>query len=240
MTAEPTAAALTAAVPVTRGCGARLEGAVYWEYGVAPTDTLADFLLDVPIALPTMLDLAAVGVKVIARGGVYHVVDWIGAEFYPNVADLLEEAQRFGLSRRLPGSLDFAKLTPASRILLVHARARVENSSAYGAYACPLDRHAPGTDACVGVWWHDIEGGLPLDAVALDAAADPLAVRRRMPSFAYAGRRRPDAVAPCYTPAFFASFPASRLAVVKSASGAHTRVAERARAAAIPVMEVEA
>ena len=228
--------AAAAAIPIARGCGAaRIAGGAYWEYGLPPADKLANFLIDVPIALPALLDLTAVGVKLIVRGGIYHVVDWIGREFYPNVSDLLEEAQRFGLSRRLPGSLDFAKLTPASRILLVHAHARVENSGAYGAYACPLGRHVPGTAACAGVWWWDIDGGVPIGG-----AADPLAVRRHLPSCVYTGRRRPDGLTPHYTPAFFASFPASRIAVVTSPSGAHTAVVARARAGRLPVAEVAA
>jgi hypothetical protein len=234
-TLTETPCAATAAIPVRRGCGLRLEGGTYWEYGLAPGDDLADFLIDVPLPLPTLLDLAAVGVKMIERGGVSHVVDWVGAEFYPNVADLLEEAQRFGLSRRLSGGLDFARLTPASRILLVHARAYVANSAAYGPYPCPLERHLPDTPACAGVWWRDLDGG-----TALADPADPLAVLRRLPSCSYRGYRRPEGVTPRYRPAFFASFPASRLVVVRSADGRHTGTLSRVRGAALPVVEVEA
>jgi len=139
------------AVPVTRGCGRRTSGAAYWECGMSPDGRpIEEFLIDAPTLIPPGLAVAPRGVSLITVGGVTHVVDWIGAAHYPNVLDFVAEVARFGLSRRLPSSLDFARLTPASRILLVHARARVENASVYGPFACPKNLHAPGSDACIG------------------------------------------------------------------------------------------
>jgi hypothetical protein len=144
----------------------------------------------------------------------------------------VHNCSRLGLSRRLPSTLDFSRLTPASRILLIHARARVENASLYGSFPCPKTLHEPGSDACIGAWWEDVDGG-----TAVPGSTDPRAVTRTMPSFTYRARRRPDGLTPRYVPGFFASFPASRLAVVK---GGDSRALVAALKARLPVTEVDA
>jgi len=136
---------------------------------------------------------------------------------------------RLGLSRRLPSTLDFAQLVPASRILLVHARARVENAQDYGPFPCPKRLHGPGTNACIGAWWEDVTGGTPV------SGPDPRAVTRALPSVAYRARRAPEGVTGRYALGFFASFPASRLVVVAGGDG-RARVA--ARRASLPVADV--
>lgn len=222
-----------AAIPAPRGCGAsRTAGGIYWECGLDPNgEPIESFLIDVPTPIPAGLAIAARGVTPIEIGGVVHILDWVGREHYPNVSDLVGEASRLGLSRRLPSTLDFSRLTPASRILLVHARARLENASLYGPFRCPKTLHEPGTNCCIGAWWEDVEGGTPLAD-----PRDPRAVRRDLPSFQYRARRRPDGLTPCYAPGFFASFPASRLAVVKGGSRCALAAALTAH---IPVAEVE-
>jgi hypothetical protein len=192
---------------------------------------IEEYLIDVPTLIPLGLTIAARGVSLIEFGGVTHVIDWVGSDHYPNVADFVEECMRFGLSRRLPSTLDFSCLTPASRILLVHARARLENASLYGPFPCPKQLHDPGSDACIGAWWEDVEQGTPLPA-----SRDPRAVQRTMPSFSYQARRRPEGVTPRYVPGFFASFPASRLAVVK---GGHEKTLVAVLKSRLPVAEVD-
>lgn len=56
---------------------------------------------------------------------VTHVFDIVGREFYPNVADFIEEVRRMGLSRRLEleTSGNYARLSKRSRLFLLHARA---------------------------------------------------------------------------------------------------------------------
>jgi hypothetical protein len=192
---------------------------------------IEEFLIDVPTLIPPGLAIAPHGVSLIEFGGVTHVVDWIGAEHYHNVLDFVAEVERFGLSRRLPSTLDFARLMPASRILLVHARARVENASLYGPFPCPKSLHEPGSDACIGAWWEDVEGGAPVPG-----SSDPRAVRRSMPSFTYHAHCRPEAITPRYVPGFFASFPASRLALVK---GGHEKTLVAVLKSRLPVAEVD-
>lgn len=218
------------AIPVARGCGRRKAGAAYWECGMAPDGTpIEEFLIDVPTLIPPGLAIAPRGVSLIMVGGVTHVVDWIGAAHYPNVLDFVAEVMHFGLSRRLPSTLDFARLTPASRILLVHARARVENAALYGPFPCPRRLHAPGSDACIGAWWEDVEGGAPTPG------GDPRAVRRTLPSFTYPARERPAGITPRYVAGFFASFPASRLAVV---TGGHEKTLVAVLKSGLPVATV--
>ncbi len=220
------------AVPVTRGCGRRKSGAAYWECGMSPDGRpIEEFLIDAPTLIPPGLAVAPRGVSLITVGGVTHVVDWIGAAHYPNVLDFVAEVARFGLSRRLPSSLDFARLTPASRILLVHARARVENASVYGPFACPKNLHAPGSNACIGVWWEDVEGGAPTPG-----SSAPRVVRRALPSVSYTARERPAGITARYAPGFFASFPASRLAVVK---GGHEKTLVAVLKSSLPVADVD-
>ena len=223
----------TAAIAsLPRGCGTRVRGAAYWECGLDPNGaTIEEFLIDCPSLIPLGLAVSPRGVTTIEVGGVTHVVDWVGSEHYLNVSDFVSEVSRLGLSRRLPSTLDFSKITPASRILLIHARARVENASLYGPFRCPKGFHAPGCDACIGVWWQDVEGGLPVPS-----PRDPRLVRRRMPAFTYHARCRPEGVEPRYVPGFFASFPASRIAVVKGGDG---RALVAALKAGVPVAEVD-
>ncbi len=209
----------TGAIAIARGCGTRKQGGIYFETGLSPYGQPLEYFIADPPILVDNWNLSALGVQLIARQGITHIVDWVGSKHYPNVADYLEEVRRFGLSRRLAKTLDFSRLTKQTRILLVHARAWVENFTAYGEWTCPKDfshhlpevlRHEPEADKrmCAGVWWQDIEGGVPQEG-------DPLLIQREMPSFSYTGRRCPEGVKPQYRPAIFASFPCTRLVVVK-------------------------
>ena len=216
------------AIPVLRGCGTRCRGGLYAECGLGPNGSpVEDFLMDPPV----LLDFARLGViprgtHLVERNGVTHLFDWIGAESYGNVADFIEEVRRFGLSRRLSPKLDFSKLTGATRILLVHSRAYVENFADYAraweytetaSVAHPFPRcpkHKAEHDqedppaCCVGLYWQDIEGGLKVDG------ASKRTVGVRMPSFSYNAFSRPDGLKPKYLPAVFASFPITRLVAI--------------------------
>lgn len=59
------------------------------------------------------------------RETVTHVFDIVGQEYYPNVADFLEEARRIGVSRRLEleDARQYARLSKRSRLMLLHHRA---------------------------------------------------------------------------------------------------------------------
>lgn len=256
---------------ISRGCGtARIQGGLYAECGLSENGVpLESFMFDPAILVPESLDLNARGVQLLERDGVWHLVDHVGSQHYPNVADFVEEVRAFGLSRRLPTSLDFAKLSAGSRILLCHSRAHIANWREYRAetadatHDCPKTRawpefaarpgHAEGTAGpCSGLWWEDVEGGEPVTGLALvDAGGVPdqapdarrretRLVRRAIGGTSYAAQRRPDGVTPKYHEAFFLSMPLTRIAAVRHQDGQHVRNAERARAArGIPVTEVD-
>ncbi len=130
------------AIPVARGCAPRKSGGVYFECGFSPSgQPVEHFLCDPPVLVDDW-HLSPVGVQLIERNGVTHIVDWVGSMHYPNVADFIEEVRRFGLSRRLSSKLDFSRITPQTRILLVHQRAYVDNFEEYQTWSCP--KHLPG------------------------------------------------------------------------------------------------
>lgn len=158
---------------VRRGCGTRVAGGIYAELGLAPPGEgvpIQDFLLDPPTPMDHM-EIAKVGVTLFERDGATHILDWVGEQYYPNVTDFVEEVARFGLSRRLPSTLNFDALTPASRILTIHARAWIVPHSAYRprfetkdypGYYCPkaLPEHEEGkSPMCIGTWWEDVTDG---------------------------------------------------------------------------------
>lgn len=233
----------TGAIPVARGCGTRKTGGIYWTLGVGEGGVLLEeFLLDPP--RPLTMDIPPRGVTPICRKNrdgkpVWHLLDWVGQRYYPNVLDFVEEVRRFGLSRRLPENVDFSKLTTESRLLLVHARAFVTNWLDFFPdryYACPCGKHHPETapqpPCCIAVWGEDIRKGKPCHD-----EGDPRLVERTMPSFSYLGRVPPEGVVAHYQQAVFASMPATWIEVV--GGGTQTvRNLDRARTADLNVREV--
>jgi hypothetical protein len=117
------------AAAVLRGCGERTPGGVYIECGLSPVGRpFEDFLLDPPLALPAGLGSEALPNKpqfwTDSATDTVHLVIWIGAEHYPYLADFVEEARRFGISRKLSPHLlerpEFARLSLSSRMILAH------------------------------------------------------------------------------------------------------------------------
>jgi hypothetical protein len=230
-----------AAVPVRRGCGSREKNGCYWECGLGPGGRpVEEFLFDPPILVPEGLTVKARGMTMFERNGVWHLLDRVGLQHYPNVADFVEEVRRFGLSRRLSPNLPFEKLTADSRLFLVHDRAWVDNFALYAPWACPRSfpehscEHSPLPPMCIGVWWQDVEGG-----VLLNDASDPRRVSRAMPSFVYQAHCRREGMKyiPNYRRAIFAAFPASRLVVVRGEK--HGERLAHMRKSSIPAEEVD-
>ncbi len=244
---------LPKAIPVERGCGTRKQGGIYAEFGCGPGGSpIEDFLVDPPIVInPQDLGLTPVGVRLVERDGVWHILDWVGSESYPNVADYVEETRRAGLSRRLAKTLDFSKLTEQSRILLVHARAHTDVFHLYADRwtglrynRCPKNIEAHSLpdypDMCAGFWWEDVTGAsadpiLQTYVLGRSMSDQPRAVIRRMPSFTYAAAAQPDDFAPAYRPAIFASFPIHRLVVIKGKHGEHKAGIQAASQSSLPV-----
>jgi len=228
-----------------RGCGTRIAGGIY---AVCPMGKggrpVEEFLFDPPLTLPERLNLAPQGVAVLPRSEddtsapVTHLADWVGSKYYPNVADFIEEVRRFGLSRRLPRSLDFTSFGVESRIFLVHSRAilvhperyRPEASEGVCAFHCPKQEssHEEGATMCAGMWWEDVDGGTPVENDdEATAWAENRLVMRSMESFSYEGMRRPDGVRGSAIAGFFASFPIFGIEVVRDRNkGKHEQALE--------------
>jgi hypothetical protein len=225
------------AAPVTRGCGTRVAGGIYADIGVGPGGTpIEEFLIDTrPVDLAA-LGITSIGVKLITDSrGVTHVFDLVGRDSYPNVADWVEEARRFGISRRIPQNLDVSRLTADSRIVLLHRRAWIENPRQLLPLAWPTcrtgrDEHRLTTEHCIRDWWETVEGG---ELVPTGGVLDE--VVRTLPSCAYTARAPAPGVS--YAPGYVASLPIPHLVVVH---GAHSdELRDRlAQSTALPVEEV--
>lgn len=247
------------AIAGERGCGTRVAGGTYIEVGLVPPGAalrgmgrpVEDFLLDPPVKLHPAMDFSDRGVNIIEQPAtdgrvIHHVVDVVGERYYPNVADFVEEVRHMGLSRRIQSTVPFGLLTQHSRIILVHRKAWVNhwpelrnptgNNQDIG-YRCPRELTTPdalhrrGEAMCAGVWWEDLDPDTVRPSPTLGL------VERDMPSFSYTGKPRPDSVDTDYESAFFASFPISRLVVVKGEKS--DLKLERARAARLRVDEVD-
>ncbi len=143
-----------------RGCGYRQPGAAYLAV------PLGEFLIDPPVVVddPGALGLTSIGTTMIERGGITHVLDIVGREHYPTVLAFVDEARRMGISRRISRNSDFSKITPASRLLLLHPHADIANAPEFPtseACPCQVPEHvAEGfTDMCARLWALE-----PLDA----------------------------------------------------------------------------
>lgn len=248
-------------VAVRRGCGTRKKGAAYGETPMSEHGLpLEAYIQDPPIPIdPEEMGLSAVAVKLIERDGVYHVFDWVGEQHYPNIADFLEEARRFGVSRRLPKTLDFSKLTTETKMVLLHKRACIEAETNRTVYwdeyirhpqmeyvwrdPCPVAAvmnsgiHSP-YEMCAGLWWQDIHDGVTTHFE--DKELDRL-VTVKMPSFDYQAVWKPSDADPRYVPGIFASFSLVNIAVVlDDVNFSHDQMIETAQAAGVPIDLVDA
>lgn len=227
-----------------RGCGAsRTAGGIYIEVPLSPYGKpIEDFLVDPPVRIDKVtFGLSPVGVKPIPRDGVYHVFDWVGSEYYPNVADFIEEVKRLGLSRRIPKTFNFSLLSMESRIILLHSKGWDNNHELYITDAkCPKCNkehdHPRIRPMCVKLYWENIDGGTP--------TAQNIGERfviRSMPAFQYLGRSKPDYIEePSYELAVFLSLPIYNIVVVKDNDcGKHEEAMDLLSGCKVPVNLVD-
>lgn len=248
-----------------RGCGgSRVVGSLYLVTKLVKGGTpLYKFIIDPPIPVPHGLDIPFRGVAIRERpdsNGIYDVYDHVGSEHYPNVLDFVAEVAKLGLSRRVSSKIDFEKITPESRIILVHERAVLVNHAALyrelakertayagyfekvaGNFSCLTHREdhvefAMACDeaapCCAGVWRQLITGG---DDV-YDPSVPPRTVKRSVGSTAYRALKAPEKFTPEYQRGFFMSLPLTGVELVKSRDGNKDLDAiERASRAGIPL-----
>jgi hypothetical protein len=253
-----------------RGCGHRVAGGLYlvWlppyneatQQALIPPDAdyrprwFADeFILDPPHPVDVeALGVTPIGMTPVLRNGVWHLLDWVGEEHYPNVADFVEEARRQGVSRRISMSVLENEYTEASRLLLIHRKAYIANWMAYRSIAyhggrrleniqrnwrCPahLAGHEEGRCNCAGIWWEDVAGAAiagdnhPSEWTRVPSAR--WTIRDLASGEFYRCAERPPGVVPEYQPAIFASFPFTRYEIVRDRiAGRHQRIADQLEA----------
>lgn len=226
-----------------RGCGkSRDTGAIYMEVGSEEGGLPMYQLIQDPVRAvdPKALGLTPVGVKLIEVDGVTHVFDWVGAKHYPNASDFIEEAIRLGISRRISKKEDFSKLTPESRLVLVHPRAFVSGHEgvpylAGRPWPCPTGIHdvEARDERCAGLLWLLGEPGTtdmrleedyvgPRDPfpewapgkVAPQPSDTYRVGRRSMPAFTYSLGERPHDIGVTLSPGIIMVAPIERLAVI--------------------------
>jgi hypothetical protein len=220
-----------------RGCGTRVQGGVYAECRLgADGDPIESFLIDPPVKVPMeALGLSAVGIRLTQHkdGFPTHILDVVGASYYPNVADFVEEVKVLGLSRRLPTSLDFSELSPGSRIILAHSKAVIENPDSFYEewekgtrlehVPCPKEivgHIGTASPHCAHLWWHDIQ--LDDRCAVLESGQ----VRVGLPSLAYQAYLRPEGWTPKHEHGFFLSLPLTNVTVIKADDDSHEETYE--------------
>jgi hypothetical protein len=218
-----------------RGCGRRAAGGVYAETRISRDggQPLEFFLVDPPQAVDlNRLGLTAVGVRLVEIEGVWHIFDIVGEEHYPYPADYVEETRLKGASRRLSRNLDFSKLSPEGRLVLVHRKAIIQNFHQYPQppiVECPkmLAAHAvaPLEETCAGLWWHDIH--------AADGELQEGCILRKLAgSTEYYAHPRPHNMRPEYQHGIFMMLPITNLAVIRGRNAGEMAVAEQSFQAA--------
>jgi hypothetical protein len=226
-----------------RACGAtRTVGGLYLVCPLSPNGKpIENFLLDPPIVQDWKdMGVTEIGMKAIQdKEGVTHMIDVVGSNNYPNVADFIEEVRHFGLSRRVSGNFNFEQLTSKSRIILLHKRAMIENAHDYNRQrSCPkgvVEHRHDKRPMCAGLWWEDVEPG-PLDKTEEVGRA----LVRTMPAFSYEAQQRPGGIVPEYKMAAFANFPIYGIEVINDPDGGkHSRAMEAAKKASINVNLVD-
>lgn len=241
----------TAVQGVTRGCGTRSSGGLYLECGTGYGGKPLEFFLSDP-PIPMTCD-TKVGVELIERGGVVHVLDWVGEQHYPFVTDFLEEGRHYGFSRRIPRTLNLSRLTAESRLLIVHAKGLVVNREALRPFIPeryntpsteqgkrkPAHKHHCGhleqtanpehyqpdshTHGCTRDMW----AVPPASRVEDDA---PPRYIREFASISYeVAPLALDAPAPEYVSALVASLPITNISVIKARDGSHQETLEKVK-----------
>jgi len=231
---------------VKRGCGLRKGGGAYMECGTSPFGRPVEYFLLCPPRMvnPKEFGLTARGVQLVEYDGLWHVMDWVGAEHYPHVADFVEEVRRYGASRRLQKDLDFSKLTDGSRMILLHPQAWIDEPRPFHMNRlrghalnqkwdyCPKDLAHDPEETCAGLWWEDVSRTAHNKGERIG--------KREMPSFDYWAAIPPKGQEKAkHTLAMFAMFPITRLAIIRAKDGSHEEAYDHASKSSLPCEVVE-
>lgn len=240
--------------PVTRGCGTRIAGGVYIEVRPTPGGhPIEEMICDPPIPIDEAeLGMSARGMTLMVTGGRTVLLDHVGQESYPNVADILEEGRRHGFSRRVQSTIDFSLIAPGTRLALVHPRAIIDDTvhvaallgydvgsdaqpcpQIVGQKHCGREPRGHSGKLCARFWWQDIPNSR-WDSPTPEARR---LAEAHVGSTTYYAWERPRAEFDVfYRPGIIAFLPISGIAVVRDIEGGtHKRALERAENAHVPV-----
>lgn len=110
-------------VSCVRGCGTRSAGGTYLALGIGPGGTLTveDLILDPMKIWPGEWQR---GFKILPDPrGWNNVGIFVGESFYASPWDFVEEARRFGISRKVTPTFPFEELTPGKSLMIfIHRR----------------------------------------------------------------------------------------------------------------------
>lgn len=206
---------------------------VFAECDISKLNIRFDSLIfDPPIPLPKDVALDPLEPSMIEWDNTSYIADWVDADMYSIPADLIEDVRLHGFSWRLPTGLSFRHLDVNSRILLIHAKAWINNWDSYPPrhHPCPKNVHGPG-EFCSGLWWED------MPPVSNEAQTGTRTIQYRNRQVIYSGQARPDAVSPDYAPRFFIAFPIHRIVV--AGEGAQAFAATELAGCQLPVVVIE-
>ncbi len=232
-----------------RGCGTRVNHGLYLVTTPSPSGRpVEDFLIDPPVLIDKDPFRSP---ELYLKEGVHHILDWVGAEYYPYVPDFIEEVKTMGISRRIPKIFPTDKLTKGSMFLFVHSRTlidwidRVKNvmkelkdSMEILSYSCPkqLSEHQPADQFCIGMLY-------PL--VSLDKKYDNnsnLVVKRDFVDIYYNIRNLRELVSRSeitYKPAIFGAFPITGVEYVSEDLSVERGIADKLKQSDLPFAVVE-
>lgn len=128
-------------VSCVRGCGERTTGATYLCVGQsAHGKQIEEFIIDPP--KPLLYDWQRGYALIEDARGVNHVVIFVGETHYGSLWDFIEEARRYGISRKVPGNFPFGKLTPGhSHLIFAHRRVFPQFDFSVPTEDCKLHHH---------------------------------------------------------------------------------------------------
>lgn len=110
---------------IIRGCGVRKPGGLYVCSGLSPVgQPLGEFIIDPPIPYEGGSFRTPI---VFEREGKKHLLMWVGQEYYPFCSDFIEEARRYGVSKRIPDKFPIEEMEEGSMLFLVHPGAFIED-----------------------------------------------------------------------------------------------------------------
>lgn len=119
---------------------------------------IEDRLMDLPLEVdPVEMGVSAIGISTFTdEHGVTHVLDWVGADSYPEMADFIEEARRKGVSRKVSRTAPWGSHRPELPVPPAPPGRRHEREHAGhpDGFACPCGKGHTAQEGCIGLGWH--------------------------------------------------------------------------------------